>query len=109
MSNLAEALVGVLTAIRDTDPSYQPNTIPEDLVPVYYTSRNTLVYSALYLASMLGYPCGIAVGNSLDWPVVFIELPTGQVSWHLPAYSVRWDGHTTEEKYARIASYAATA
>lgn len=46
---------------------------------------------------------------------VYIDLPTGQASWHfhdrdawmfdhLPERHVEWDGHTTEEKYQRLAS-----
>lgn len=45
--------------------------------------------------------------------VVFIKLPTGQVSWsihdddrhlfeHLPSNLGAWDGHTTEQKNARL-------
>lgn len=45
---------------------------------------------------------------------VYIQLPTGQVSWHyhdrerplfahLPPYWGKYDGHTTEEKYRRLA------
>lgn len=50
-----------------------------------------------------------------DWRfIVFIRLPTGQVSWHIHDSEVDmfthlavrpndWDGHTTEEKYDRLA------
>lgn len=46
--------------------------------------------------------------------IVYIQLPTGQVSWHfhedlLPLFAhleydntEKWDGHTTEEKYERL-------
>lgn len=49
-----------------------------------------------------------------DWAVVTISLPTGQACWHVapgdmdlfghvPASSTElWDGHSTEEKYARL-------
>ena len=56
-----------------------------------------------------------------DWRwIVFIELPTGQASWHIhdselplfkhlgrrvyqvPGEKPSWDGHTTEEKYQRV-------
>lgn len=49
-----------------------------------------------------------------DWTnIIFLDLPTGQVSWHihdselhlfegLPAYPQPWDGHTTPEKYRRV-------
>ncbi len=47
--------------------------------------------------------------------IVFIKLPTGQVSWHLHDSDMqlfahleqgeeKWDGHTTEEKYERLLS-----
>jgi hypothetical protein len=48
---------------------------------------------------------------------IYIDLPTGQASWHfhdseahlfahLPPYDGEWDGHTTEEKYERMARKA---
>lgn len=48
---------------------------------------------------------------------VYIDLPTGQVSWHfhdrdaeifahLPQYEGEWDGHDTPEKYRRVAALA---
>ena len=55
-------------------------------------------------------------GWSEDWHgCVFIDLPTGQVSWHfhdshasmfahVPEGSVQWDGHDTPEKYRRLAA-----
>lgn len=50
-----------------------------------------------------------------DWPVLYVQFPTGQASWHfspadralLDGITVggpAWDGHTTEEKYERIAA-----
>lgn len=80
-----------------------------------YLERNQVVAA---LAS--AYPSGIArttiEGWSEDWHgCVYIDLPTGQASWHyhdsqaylfahLPAYKGSWDGHTTEEKYTRLAA-----
>lgn len=49
-----------------------------------------------------------------DWPVLHISLPTGQCTWHLSDADLdlfehvrtdtveTWDGHTNEEKYARV-------
>jgi hypothetical protein len=46
-----------------------------------------------------------------DWPVLMIDLPTGQVGWHLPkeevngqwpSYEKEWDGHSLEEKRERL-------
>lgn len=54
-----------------------------------------------------------------EWAVVYIGLPTAQCSWHVHADDMglfrhvrrddatRWDGHSTEEKYERIADLVA--
>lgn len=84
-----------------------------------YLERNQLVA----LLSKL-FPSGTKrtaiEGWSEDWHgCVYIDLPTGQASWHyhdsqahlfahLPAYSGEWDGHTTEQKYERITAMDAT-
>lgn len=68
-----------------------------------YAIRYGLVLRALSLAVQCGYAAGIALdSNDPDWPVAYIELPSGQVSWHMPKHSVEYDGHSTEEKYTRI-------
>lgn len=53
-----------------------------------------------------------------DWRwIVYIDLPTGQASWHihdserelfnhLDVRENRWDGHNTERKYQRLAALA---
>jgi len=82
-----------------------------------YLERNQVV-SALSKC----FPSGVARtaidGWSEDWHgCVYIDLPTGQVSWHfhdsqaylfahLPAYQGSWDGHDTPEKYRRLAAIA---
>lgn len=71
------------------------------------------------------FPSGVArtaiEGWSEDWHgCVYINLPTGQVSWHfhdsqahlfdgLPQYNGKWDGHDTPEKYRRVAALTLTA
>lgn len=80
-----------------------------------YFERNQLV---ALLARL--FPSGIKKTTIEGWDpewhnCVYIDLPTGQASWHyhdretnlfcgLPPYEGEWDGHTTEEKYERIAS-----
>lgn len=86
-----------------------------------YTERNIAAGLAVSMAVKLGYDINNHVDpEEPDWIVVFITLPTGQVSWHIPreeywryfpGYTpVRgrnpWDGHTTEQKNERIAAYA---
>lgn len=74
-----------------------------------YTERYPLVYRALALALKAGYPAGVRIDPTEPaWPVVYIELPTGQVSWHMPAHPTEWDGHTTPEKYQRVAAFVAS-
>jgi hypothetical protein len=83
-----------------------------------YLERNQVVAA---LAKC--FPSGVArtaiEGWSEDWHgCVYIDLPTGQASWHfhdsqaylfdgLQLYTKAWDGHSTEEKYRRLASLAA--
>ncbi len=76
-----------------------------------YRERNQLV---AYLSRL--YPSHMAEGDDPAWPIVYIESPAGQLSWHIPAEDVpdlfphlewapsRWDGHSTEEKYRRLRS-----
>lgn len=81
-----------------------------------YEERNRVVAA---LAKC--YPSGIArttiEGWSDDWHgCVYILMPTGQVSWHyhdsqawlfanLRPFPWEWDGHTTEQKYARLLEF----
>lgn len=80
-----------------------------------YLERNQLV---AVLTKM--FPSGIRQTNIDGWAeewhgCVYIDLPTGQASWHyhtshahlfahLPSYAAPYDGHTTEEKYQRLAA-----
>jgi hypothetical protein len=84
-----------------------------------YDERNQVVLFAAALASNQWTPVWVSRDPSEpDWPVLGIGLEDeGQVTWHLPpgtdtsiAYSrpQPWDGHTTEEKYARVRAFVAS-
>jgi hypothetical protein len=85
-----------------------------------YLERNKLV-ALLSKVFPSGKKKTAIEGWSEDWHgCVYIDLPTGQASWHyhdsqaslfehLPLYQGAWDGHTTDEKYERIQSFAAVA
>lgn len=89
-----DELISLLKLIQTTDEAKD------------YRSRNLFIYSALAAASWLGYSLGIRIDSKeSEWPVAYIELPTGQVSWHLPQHYKEWDGHTTREKYKRIQEF----
>lgn len=85
-----------------------------------YKERNQCVALVARMAIALGCKAGLGKHDPSDtsWDpewlnIVFIDLPTGQVSWHfhdrelplfegLPAYEKPWDGHSTPEKYERV-------
>lgn len=76
-----------------------------------YERRNVYVLAAMGAAAAVGCPVTFQADQSVqiegsDTVVVTIGLPTGDVSWHLPMSSDPWDGHTTCEKYRRIAEFA---
>jgi len=72
-----------------------------------YSIRNKLILQAVGVAIAAGFIAWIDVDPSQpEFPiVVYLRLPTGQVSWHLPPWWGEWDGHDTPEKYRRIGEY----
>jgi hypothetical protein len=78
-----------------------------------YWERDQLVAALSKL-----FPAWLGRHEGADWEddwrtVVYIQLPTGQVSWHihdtergyfshLAWGNEKWDSHTTEEKYKRL-------
>ena len=51
-----------------------------------YLDRNLCVQVMARMARQLGYNAGIR--ENIDWPILYIDLPTGQVSWHVPKEDV---------------------
>lgn len=81
-----------------------------------YADRNRLAQLAAYLAVQCGWRAGFEVKLSdAEWPVLYIDLPTGQVSWHIPRaeelpagrYEGAWDGHDNTQKAHRIMALVA--
>lgn len=71
-----------------------------------YNVRNDLIWHAIVFARIAGYEVGIRIDPlQPEWPVVFIELPNGQISWHMPQHVHLWDNHTTEQKWERIEEF----
>lgn len=84
-----------------------------------YEERNRCVALVARMAIWAGCRAGVAQTAIEGWDpswhgCVYIDLPTGQVSWHfhdsqsylfadLPPYMDEWDGHDTPEKYRRVA------
>ncbi len=77
-----------------------------------YLDRNLVVQALAKLAMDQGLNVGIK--QDKEWPILYIDFPTGQVSWHIPAaelvralpeYNGKWDGHDLEEKRKRIKEF----
>jgi hypothetical protein len=57
-----------------------------------------------------------ADADAEEWALVYVFLPSGQVSWHvprelaeksnLPEKTVEWDGHTRAEKNGRLRQFS---
>lgn len=79
-----------------------------------YAERNKLVAALSKI-----FPASVERHEGEDWEddwrnVVYIDLPTGQASWHIHDSEVKffehlpfgegrkWDGHTNDEKYQRV-------
>ena len=68
--------------------------------------RFKLIIQLMNLAIGLNYPVGMGTDNKNPGvSVAYIELPTGQISWHMPNDNNIWDGHSTEEKDKRIEEF----
>ena len=95
---------------KDTEKKTQSNS-REDA----YFDRNQAVMALAKLAMQLGYTVGTCEDpNEPGYDLLMIDLPTGQVSWHLPendlrdkwpSYKKPWDGHLLQEKRERIAEF----
>jgi hypothetical protein len=75
-----------------------------------YVDRNLAVQVMAVLAKQLGYQTGVR-NREDEWPILYVGLPTGQVSWHIPKsevaaffpdYPCEWDGHNLKEKRERM-------
>lgn len=82
-----------------------------------YAERDKCLVLMALMSQRLGLNVGMGIdpkASSDEWEsVLFIDLPAGQVSWHIHesethwfyfvgAYDGIWDEHTTDEKYQRV-------
>lgn len=108
-------LMETLLTLAQERISYLENEFEEMRSRKYaaYKERNRLV-ALLARCFPSGLKKTAIEGWSEDWQnCVYIELPTGQASWHfhdtdaplfegVPPYTGEWDGHTTTQKYENI-------
>ena len=102
---IAEEIIDRLLADR---------AVPEPDADAIYRERNQVVAA---LSKCFYSWIGTVDDAEPGWTkAVYIDLPSGQVSWHIPDHEIPdlfghlqesgepWDGHTTEEKYERLAA-----
>ena len=91
---------------------YKKQTKNESTPDEAYLDRNLVVQVLARLSHELGYKVGIK--DDSKWPILYIDLPTGQVSWHIPKkeligdwpiYEGKWDGHDLGTKRNRLKAY----
>ena len=80
-----------------------------------YFDRNQAVQAMAKMAQQLDMKVGLQRDpNEPGWPVLMIDLPTGQVGYHLPEdqvvgdwpeYGKEWDGHSLADKRERVARF----
>ncbi len=73
-----------------------------------YDVRNIYIWELFLECKKAGYECSIGDDweCSSKWRVVRIILPdAGQVSWHVPDPDIKYDEHSTEQKYNRCKTY----
>lgn len=120
-NDLSEAMINVyrrelvrLGALEGRLTPYERERAAKDAA---YTERNRLValLAALFPSSLEENRDGSPEDRAEGWNwVCYVDLPTGSATWHIPDRELslfdhvprhqgrQWDGHTTEEKYARI-------
>jgi hypothetical protein len=110
-------------AVKDVDPKQIAEYVaramghapkPEPEISVYSERARLVAYLARQYPAVLAYDDP----DEPDWPVIYITTPAGQLSWHIAPDDVwlfahvpwnprgverLWDGHTTAEKYERLA------
>jgi hypothetical protein len=115
LAKAIECLVYQATALRSLAAERDALLESKDAA---YEERNRVV--ALLAAMFPSVRTRTAIeGWSEDWHgCIYITLPTGQASWHyhdshahlfahVPEGAAIWDGHTTPEKYERVAATCA--
>lgn len=104
-------------AARD---GWEPTERATQRLDAAYLDRDRVLALLAAFAASAGHRAGIGFDSDpavrAPWNrVLFIDLPTGQVSWHihernlplfdgLDAYDAAWDGHDLSSKFARVAA-----
>jgi hypothetical protein len=101
-------------ATQDEPPASTEPTHEQQLHTAYRERARLVAYLAARYPSFV-----VTNPDDGEWPIIYITTPQGQLSWHLARADLdlfshvrsepwevewaAWDGHTTEEKYRRLA------
>lgn len=122
----AEAFIGSKFTPPVGEPSARAvehgflSPVPAPTLDAAYRERNALVAGLIRVG---GFRAEIVMAPDTEgWWIVYVETPAGQLSWHVSpddmdlfsdwpvafgTHRSPWDGHTTDEKYRRLARLAA--
>ena len=118
LSDLDKVIYGI-PDVEDPDSSEDSdlssiNAETERLLDVY-AERNRIAQALGKMAMEMKYNVGIKNDSEdKEYVILYIDLPTGQVSWHIPRreligkfpeYNGNWDGHQIETKIERVEEY----
>ena len=97
--------------MSDAPLELQLATARAEVANVYRECAHLVAYLSAVLPASLSY----SDPGTLEWPVLTVQGPTGQMSWHIAPEDVELfghlgldvgefpgDGHSTEEKYQRL-------
>lgn len=93
--------------------------VPQSKLDAVYRERNLAAAALVRLAIAQGWDAGIGHDPNAEegWQnVLFVDLPTGQVSWHVHSSEIEafsslqwhkkpWDNHTTMDKNTRLLEF----
>jgi hypothetical protein len=74
----------------------------ESRINAVYSERNRLAAGFARMSLSAGFNAGVITSTETNWPVVYVDTPNGQMSWHianqdsevlcgLPVYNGQWD------------------
>lgn len=101
--------------LRDVLNAYEDRRVPDqsNSKEEAYIDRNLVVQGFARLVIENGFLVGVKKTDP-EWPIIYVELPTGQISYHIPAkelvvdlpeFDATWDGHSLEEKRDRLKAF----
>ncbi|WP_435318482.1 hypothetical protein [Haloarchaeobius sp. TZWSO28] len=97
MTDFADLVEGAARGIAEV--------VDESSAQTAYEDRNLLALSMAVNRKRIGCDAGYYYHDGTDWPVVWVVLPTGQASWHLPPDFERYLAESCLEEETPIGGF----